>query len=133
MGNTLIRTGDKVLVISGEAANVVSQEDDKEVQRQATVIAIDRLNGAVKLQFEGLSRNRDAQGRDMPIRGLEVLKNHRFNPQADDPGGQRVQARWIDISNVALIDPSTGKTGKIVRKKSGKGMVRVAVESGHEF
>ena len=132
---TLVRVGDKVVVISGEARNVVTESGDD--KRQATVVAIDRVKGKVRLTFEDLRRETDEQRREVPVRGIETFKTHRFNPQADEPGGLRPKARWIDLSNIALVDPSTGKPDAVKRKKvkseSKTTVVRVAVTSGFEF
>ncbi|MFH1377184.1 MAG: hypothetical protein ABIH86_00340 [Planctomycetota bacterium] len=132
---TLIRVGDHVMVISGEARNIVTETGG--AKRLATVAAVDRIKGKVRLVFDDLARETDANRREVPIRGIESYKSYRFNPQADEPGGLRPKSRWIDISNVGLVDPSTGSLDTMKRKKtqseSKTTVVRVATMSKFEF
>lgn len=109
---TLIRKGDQVAVIRGEGKNLV-QKDKKtgaESAAIATVDRIDRRRGKVWLRVD-LERTQDSMGRQKPLRGIEIYKNIKFNPQTNEPGGTRVVARGLQISNVQLKCPKCGRVG----------------------
>lgn len=60
-------------------------------------------------------------------------KHVRANPQAGQEGGRIQRLRPIHISNLALLDPSTGKATRVSRERTDKGVVRVSKKSGHRF
>ncbi|MGH7144730.1 MAG: hypothetical protein ACREJ2_11480 [Planctomycetota bacterium] len=117
---TLIRKGDQVAVIRGEARNLVQTEKKGGESKPAvaTVDRIDRKRGRVWLRVE-LERQQDSMGRQKPVRGLEVYKNVKFNPQNNEPGGTRVVPRAIELSNIQLRCPKCGRVGAMhaVRKR----------------
>jgi large subunit ribosomal protein L24 len=92
-----IKRGDEVIVIAGKSKGIRG-----EVLR---VIFADR--GQTKVLVEGANL---------------VKKHKRPNPQLNEPGGIQEREAYIDISNVMLINPSTGKGGRvgIRRLKDGK-------------
>jgi large subunit ribosomal protein L24 len=48
------------------------------------------------------------------VDGINLVKKHaKGNPQMGDPGGIQEKELSIDISNVALFNPSTKKGGRI--------------------
>lgn len=64
------------------------------------------------------------------IAGLNIVKKH-VKPSAQNPQGGIVEREAsIHISNVALIDPSTGKAAKVGFKQEGDKKVRVFKKSG---
>lgn len=108
---TLIRKGDQVAVIRGEAKNLAQTgKDGATTPAVATVDRIDRKRGKVWLRMD-LNREQDGMGRQKPLRGLEVYKNIKFNPQTNEPGGTRVAPRGIQLSNVQLKCPKCGRVG----------------------
>ena len=48
-------------------------------------------------------------------------------------GGRVQKLRPMHISNVALVDPETGKATRVNRERTDKGVVRVSKKSGHRF
>ena len=60
------------------------------------VIAVDPREGKVKVE------------------GAAIVKTHRKAvPQMNNEGGIMEKEAWVDISNVALIDPETGKPTRV--------------------
>ena len=97
-----IRRGDNVIVISG---------DDK--GKTGTVVSVD------------FASNRAL------VEGLNMVTKHN-KPTASNPNGGIVKKEApIHVSNIAVVDPKTGKATKIGRKedKNGK-LVRYAKKSG---
>ncbi|HMS08958.1 MAG TPA: 50S ribosomal protein L24, partial [Pyrinomonadaceae bacterium] len=61
------------------------------------------------------------------VEGAMLVKRHRKPvPQMNQQGGIIEQEAWVDVSNVAVIDPETGKPTRIrIEERDGK-RVRVA-------
>ena len=55
------------------------------------------------------------------------------NPQANKQGGRIQKLRPIHLSNLALIDPGTGKATRVRRDRTADGVVRVGKKGGHKF
>lgn len=107
-----IKKGDTVVFIAGkEYARYDS--NGKRNPFRGQVIAVDPRNGKVKVE------------------GAMIVKKHRKAvPQMGIEGGIIEKEAWVDISNVALIDPESGKPTRVrYEVKDGK-KVRVAVGSG---
>lgn len=113
-----IKRGDQVVFIAGKEYNRYDSAGKRQPYR-GKVIAVDARNEKVKVE------------------GAMIVKRHRKPvPQMNREGGIIEQEAWVSVSNVALIDPETGKPtrvkfevrdGKKVRvAKSGK----VLVETG---
>ncbi|MFZ1699324.1 MAG: 50S ribosomal protein L24 [Pyrinomonadaceae bacterium] len=113
-----IKRGDQVVFIAGKEFNRYDSAGKRQPYR-GKVIAVDARNSKVKVE------------------GAMIVKRHvKPVPQMNREGGIKEQEAWVSASNVALIDPETGKPtrvkyevrdGKKVRvAKSGK----VIVESG---
>ncbi|MBI9065852.1 MAG: 50S ribosomal protein L24 [Salinivirgaceae bacterium] len=68
------------------------------------------------------------------IEGANLVSKH-TKPNADNPqGGIVKQEAPIHISNLMVIDPSTGKATRIGRKENDKGkLVRYSKKSGEEI
>ncbi|SRR6266496_301493 len=69
------------------------------------------------------------------VEGVGMIKRHqRANPQANRGGGIIDKEAFIDISNVQLIDPQSGKPTRVRYQVEGDGSkVRVAAASGHSL
>jgi large subunit ribosomal protein L24 len=100
-----IRKGDLVKVIAG---------DSKGSQGKIVEIIIDK-NRAI-------------------VEGANMVSKH-TKPNAANPNGGIVkQEAAIHISNLALVEPSTGKTTRVGRKLNDAGkLVRVSKKSGEEI
>jgi large subunit ribosomal protein L24 len=100
-----LRKGDLVKVIAGDA---------KGAQGKITEVIVDK-NRAV-------------------VEGVNMVSKH-TKPNAANPNGGIVkQEAAIHISNLALVEPKTGKTTRVGRKLSDAGkLVRVSKKSGEEI
>jgi large subunit ribosomal protein L24 len=100
-----IRKGDLVKVISG---------DSKGSQGKIVEIIIDK-NRAI-------------------VEGANMVSKHTKPNAANPNGGILKQEAAIHISNLALVEPSTGKTTRVGRKLNDAGkLVRVSKKSGEEI
>lgn len=100
-----IRKGDLVKVIAG---------DSKGSQGKIVEVLVDK-NRAI-------------------VEGANMVSKH-TKPNAANPNGGIVkQEAAIHISNLMLVDPKTGNTTRVGRKKNEAGkLVRVARKSGEEI
>lgn len=107
-----IKKGDMVVFIAGKEYARYDNNGKRNPYR-GQVIAVDPRNGKVKVE------------------GAMIVKKHRKAvPQLNVEGGIIEKEAWVDISNVALIDPESGKPTRVrYETKDGK-KVRVAVKSG---
>ena len=103
-----IKRGDQVVFIAGKEFNRYDSAGKRQPYR-GKVIAVDARNGKVKVE------------------GAMIVKRHRKPmPQLNREGGIVEQEAWVSVSNVALIDPETGKPTRVkLQIKDGK-KVRVA-------
>lgn len=66
----------------------------------------------------------DAEKGKVMVQGLNLVKRHTRPKNAQTPGGIMEKPRMIDVSNVALVCPSCGKTTRVnhkaVENKDGK-------------
>jgi large subunit ribosomal protein L24 len=69
------------------------------------------------------------------IEGAGIIKRHqRANPQSNRGGGIIEKESYLDISNVQLIDPQSGKPTRIKYHLEGDGTkTRMATGSGHSI
>ena len=68
------------------------------------------------------------------VEGVGMIKRHqKANPQANRGGGIVDKEAFINISNVQLIDPQSGKPTRVKYQGEGKDKVRVASKSGHSL
>jgi len=103
-----IKRGDQVVFISGREFNRYDS-NGKRTPLRATVIAVDPRKGKIKVE------------------GGMIMKRHRKAvPQMNVEGGIIEQESWIDVSNVAHIDPETGKPTRIKYEIQDGKKVRVA-------
>jgi large subunit ribosomal protein L24 len=106
--NSRIKRGDQVVFIAGKEYNRYDSDGKRQPYR-GKVIAVDARNGKVKVE------------------GAMIVKRHtKPVPQMNREGGIREKEAWVDISNVALIDPDTGKPTRIKFEVRDGNKVRVA-------
>lgn len=90
-----IKRGDQVVFIAGKEFNRYDSAGKRQPFR-GKVMAVDARTGKVKVE------------------GAMIVKRHRKPmPQMNREGGIIEQEAWVNISNVALIDPETGKPTKV--------------------
>lgn len=107
-----IKKGDTVVFIAGKEYARYDSNGKRNPYR-GQVIAVDPRNGKVKVE------------------GAMIVKRHRKAvPQMNIEGGIIEKEAWVDISNVALIDPESGKPTRIKYEVRDGKKVRVAVKSG---
>jgi len=112
-----IRKGDQVVVIAGKDYNRFDKrgkEDSVRIPARGRVLAVDLIKGKVKVE------------------GVGIIKKHTRANQANNRGGGIIDMEaFIDISNVALIDPQTGKASRARYDVGEDGSkTRVATGSG---
>lgn len=95
-----IKKGDQVIVLSGEDKGKTG-EVVKSMPKESKVV----------------------------VQGINLVKRHQ-KPSQTTPGGIVTKEAPIDISNVAIVDPKTGKASKIGYKEVDGKKVRVARKSG---
>jgi large subunit ribosomal protein L24 len=103
-----IKRGDQVVFIAGKEYNRYDSAGKRQPYR-GKVIEVDARNGKVKV--EG---------------GMIVKKHRKAVPQMNIEGGIKELEAWVDISNVALVDPDTGKPTKVKYEMRDGKKVRVA-------
>ena len=103
-----IKRGDQVVFIAGKEFNRYDSAGKRQPYR-GKVIAVDAREGKVKVE------------------GAMIVKRHRKPmPQMNREGGIREQEAWVNISNVALVDPETGKPTKVRYEIQDGKKVRIA-------
>jgi large subunit ribosomal protein L24 len=67
------------------------------------------------------------------VEGVGMIKRHqKANPQSNRGGGIIDKEAYINISNVQLIDPQSGKPTRVKYQTGSDGSkVRIAATSGH--
>lgn len=103
-----IKRGDQVVFVAGrEYARF--DTDGKRQPFRGKVIAVDPSRGKIKVE------------------GAQIVKKHqKAVPQLNKEGGILEQEAWVDISNVALVDPDTGKPTRVKYEMRDGEKVRVA-------
>ena len=67
------------------------------------------------------------------VEGAAMIKRHQ-KPAGNRGGGIIDKEAWIDISNVLVVDPQSGKPSRVSYKFDGDGTkFRVASASGHSL
>lgn len=90
-----VKRGDQVVFVAGREYSRFDNSG-KRTPLRGKVIAVDPYKGKVKVE------------------GAMIMKRHRKAvPQMNVEGGIIEQEAWVDISNVAHIDPETGKPTRI--------------------
>lgn len=107
-----IKRGDEVVFIAGKEFNRYEKGDGGKAVRvpyRGKVIAVDPVAGKVKV--EG---------------AMMVSKHQKPVPQMNIEGGIKKREAWVDSSNVALVDPDTGKPTRIKYEVRDGAKVRIA-------
>jgi large subunit ribosomal protein L24 len=103
-----IKRGDQVVFIAGKEYNRYDSNGKRQPLR-GKVIAVDPVNGKIKVE------------------GAAVVKKHqKAIPQLGKEGGIVEREAWVNVSNVALIDPDTGKPTRVKYETRDGQKVRVA-------
>ena len=103
-----IKRGDTVVFVAGKEYNRYDSAGKRQPYR-GRVIEVDARNAKVKVE------------------GAMIVKKHQKPvPQMNKEGGIREQEAWVSVSNVALIDPDTGKPTRIKYETRDGEKVRVA-------
>ena len=95
-----IKKGDQVIVLSGEDKGKTG-EVVKALPKESKVV----------------------------VQGINLVKRH-TKPSQTTPGGIVTKEAPINVSNVAIVDPKSGKATKVGYKENKKKKVRVARKSG---
>src|SRR5258708_30606227 len=67
------------------------------------------------------------------IEGAGIIKRHQ-KPAGNRSGGIIDKESWLDISNVQIVDPQSGKPSRVSYKTDGDGTkFRGATASGHSI
>lgn len=99
-----IKKNDQVVLIAG-----------RDKGKRGRVLAVSPARGKIKVE------------------GAGVIKRHQ-KPAGNRGGGIIDKESWIDISNVAVVDPQSGKPSRVAYKVDGDGTkFRVATASGHSL
>jgi len=103
---TKIRKNDQVAIIAG-----------RDKGRRGRVLEVAPARGKIKVE------------------GIGIIKRHqKANPQANRGGGIIDKESFINISNVQLIDPQSGKPTRVRYEIESDGTkTRVAASSGHSL
>ena len=107
-----IKRGDQVVFVSGKEFNRYDSEG-KRTALTGKVIAVDPIQRKIKV--EG---------------AMMVKKHQKANPQLNLEGGILNMEAWVDVSNVAIADPKTGKPTRIGYEVRDGKKVRIAKKSG---
>ena len=109
-----VKRGDQVVFVTGKEYNRFDS-NGKRVPLRGKVIEVDPRAGKIKVE------------------GAMIVKRHRRAvPQMNVEGGIFEQESWVDISNVADIDPETGKPTRIRYEAVDGAKVRIA-KSGKQI
>lgn len=115
-----IKRGDQVVFIAGKEYNRYDSSGKRQPYR-GKVIAVDARRGKVKVE------------------GAMMVKRHvKPMPQLNREGGIKEIEAWVDISNVAIVDPQTGKPTRVRYEMRDGKKVRVAksgavIEAGGSY
>jgi len=103
-----IKRGDQVVFVAGKEYNRYDSAGKRQPLR-GKVIAVNPTEGKVKVE------------------GAMLVKKHqKAVPQLNVEGGIKEKEAWVDVSNVALIDPDTGKPTRVKYEDRDGKKVRVA-------
>jgi len=101
-----IKKNDQVEIIAG-----------RDKGKRGRVLEVARTKGKIKIEGAGM-----------------IKRHQRANPQSNRGGGIIEKEAFIDISNVQLIDPQSGKPTRVKYHLEADGSkTRVATTSGHSI
>ena len=99
-----IRKNDQVIIIAG-----------RDKGRRGRVLEVAPTKGKIKIEGSGM-----------------IKRHQKANPQSNRGGGIIDREAYIDISNVQLIDPQSGKPTRVKYQVEADGSkTRLAASSGH--
>lgn len=103
-----IKRGDQVVFIAGKEYNRYDSAGKRQPYR-GRVIEVDARNGKVRVE------------------GAAIVKRHQKPvPQLNREGGIKENEGWVSISNVAVVDPETGKPTRVKYETRDGKKVRIA-------
>ena len=89
------------------------------------------MRGAVTKGMEGTVLRVLPGQNKVVVQGVNLRKRH-MRPTQENPEGGIVEFEApIDVSNVMLIDPTTGKPTRVKRRRDTDGMVERIAKSGN--
>jgi large subunit ribosomal protein L24 len=100
-----IKKNDQVAIIAG-----------RDKGKRGRVLEVAPVRGKVKVEAAGM-----------------IKRHQKANPSGNRGGGIIEKESWIDISNVQLIDPQSGKPTRVKYEIQGDTKTRVAAASGHSL
>ncbi len=107
-----VKKGDTVVFITGREYNRFDAEGNRSPYR-GKVLEVNPREGKIKVE------------------GAMIVKKHQKPvPQLNKEGGIVEKESWVQISNVAHIDPKSGKPTRVKYEVRDGVKVRVAVKSG---
>jgi large subunit ribosomal protein L24 len=111
-----IKKGDIVVVMVGRDHNKFNKDGER-VPHRGRVLEVSPAQGKVKVE------------------GARIVRKHqKANRQTNRGGGIIDKEAWIDISNVQLVDPQSGKPTRVKYEVQNDGTkTRVASGSGHSL
>jgi large subunit ribosomal protein L24 len=98
-----IRKNDQVVVIAG-----------RDKGKRGRVLAVAPVKGKIKVESIGM------------------IKRHQ-KPAGNRGGGIIDRESWLDMSNVQIVDPQSGKPSRVRYHVDGDTKTRVAASSGHQI
>src|SRR2546423_14977771 len=98
---TKIRKNDQVIVIVG-----------RDKGKRGRVLAVAPMKGKIKVE------------------GAGMIKRHQ-KPAGNRGGGIIDREPWLNISNVQIVDPQSGKPSRVRYQIDGESKTRAAAASGH--
>ena len=108
-----IKAGDTVMVITGKEKDMLSKDKKGNVTRKT---------GKVLKVFPKTDR--------VIVQGINIVKKHQRPTQNNEKGSIVEQEAPIHVSNVAIVDPKTGKPTRVGYKDVNGTKVRYAKKSG---
>jgi len=107
-----IKRGDQVVFVAGKEFNRYDSTGKRNAY-SGKVIAVDPIKRKVKVE------------------GAMIVKKHqKANPQLNIEGGILNREAWVDVSNVAIMDPKTGEPTRIGYELQDGKKVRISKKSG---
>jgi large subunit ribosomal protein L24 len=67
------------------------------------------------------------------VEGINMMKKHQRPRKGGEKGSMKDIAMPMNASNVAILDPKTGKATRLGKKKVGDKFVRIARKSNQEI
>ena len=98
---TKIKKNDQVVIIAG-----------RDKGKRGRVLAVAPVTGKIKVE------------------GAGMIKRHQ-KPAGNRGGGIIDKEAWLNISNVLIVDPQSGKPSRVRYQVEGETKTRVAASSGH--